>query len=313
MSTPRHVRSAILVSALLAACLALTGCVAEASVETAADPGVVAEATQTPSASVATSDFEPATVTRIIDGDTIDVRFGDGRIERVRFIGVDTPEDTTRHEPYGPEATAYATRTLADQNVYLEYDAERRDRYDRLLAYVWLEQPAGVSDATVRASLFNARLLLDGYAQLLTIPPNVAYADRFTSFQTEAREAGRGLWNLAAPQAPSSAQPAPTQGVVDWSDASDYVGQRVTVSGRVAGTHYASGANGQPTFLNIGRDHPDPDRFTVVIWGEDRSKFPSRPESMYAGKTLRVTGEVSLYRGTAQIVVDAPGQIVVVE
>lgn len=313
-------------SALLAASLALAGCVADATFEPAADPPPSAPATQsspaapepepepTPESEArdAVADFEPATVTRVIDGDTIDARFADGSTDRVRFIGIDTPEDTSKREPYGPEATAYTTRALAGQTVYLEYDVESRDRYDRMLAYVWLEQPEGVSDATIRAGMFNARLLLDGYAQLLTFPPNVAYADRFAVYQAEARDAGRGLWDPARAEKPSGEKPA-AAGVVDWSDAGDHVGQRVTVSGRVAGTHYASGSNGRPTFLNIGRDHPDPDRFTVVIWGDNRGRFSSAPESMYAGKTVRVTGEMSLYRGGAQIVVDDPGQIEVVK
>lgn len=138
-----------------------------------------------------------ARVTKVVDGDTAWVRFADGGAEeKVRFIGVDTPESTNRHEPYGEEASAYAHRELDDRTVWLETDAELRDRYGRLLAYVWLEPPGARDDADLRAHQFNARLLLEGCAQQLTIPPNVRYAGRFTRYAREAREARRGLWSL---------------------------------------------------------------------------------------------------------------------
>lgn len=82
----------------------------------------------------------PAVVTKVVDGDTIYVSLN-GREERVRFIGVDTPESTREIEPYGKEAFAYTRGRLAGKQVYLELDVGERDKYGRLLAYVWLEQP----------------------------------------------------------------------------------------------------------------------------------------------------------------------------
>jgi micrococcal nuclease len=118
----------------------------------------------------------------------------------VRLIGVNTPESTTRHEPYGEEASAYAKRQLPKgRTLWLEFDAELRDRYGRILAYVWLEAPETRSAAEIRAHMFNAELLLEGYAQLMTIPPDVRYVDTFTPMQSEAREASKGLWSLPAP------------------------------------------------------------------------------------------------------------------
>ncbi|MDZ4179371.1 MAG: thermonuclease family protein [Coriobacteriia bacterium] len=144
-------------------------------------------------------------VIRIIDGDTIEVRMPDGTAEKVRFIGVDTPESTTRIEPYGQQATAYTADALAGKTIYLETDAELRDRYGRMLAHVWLTEPSVVNDSTIRAQLFNAMLVLDGYANLMTIPPNVKYVDFLKGYQGEARQAAVGLW---APQAPVVAAPA---------------------------------------------------------------------------------------------------------
>jgi micrococcal nuclease len=143
--------------------------------------------------------FTEVTVTRVVDGDTIHVLMPDGTTEKVRFIGVNTPESTTRHEPYGEEASAYAKRRLPKGlTVWLEVDVALRDKYGRMLAYVWLERPSSLSPEEIRAKMFNAELLIEGYAQLMTIPPDVRYVDVFTPLQAEARDAGRGLWGLPA-------------------------------------------------------------------------------------------------------------------
>lgn len=102
------------------------------------------------------------------------------------------------------------------------------------------------------------------------------------------------------------------EGLIEWSEALDHVGEKVTVEGPVAGTYFARSSNGSPTFLNMGRDHPDPERFTAVIWGRNRDAFSSAPESTYQGETIRVTGKVSVYQGGAQIEVKSPAQIEIV-
>jgi micrococcal nuclease len=140
---------------------------------------------------------EEVSVIRVVDGDTIHVRMPDGADETIRFVGVNTPESTTRHEPYGNEASAYTKAKLpVGLTVWLELDTRERDKYGRLLAYVWLERPSSRSPAEVRGKMFNARLLIEGYAQLMTIPPDVRYVDLFTPLQAQAREASRGLWGL---------------------------------------------------------------------------------------------------------------------
>ncbi|MDN5348388.1 MAG: micrococcal nuclease [Clostridia bacterium] len=149
----------------------------------------------------------PAAVTSVVDGDTVYARLQNGKEEKVRFIGVDTPESTREVEPYGKEAAVYTKKRLDGKKVYLELDVGERDKYGRLLAYVWLEQPKDNSEAEVRAKMFNAELLLNGYAQVMTVPPNVKYADLMAKLQQEAREAGKGLWG-AAVTAPAPA-PAP--------------------------------------------------------------------------------------------------------
>jgi micrococcal nuclease len=127
------------------------------------------------------------TVTRVVDGDTIHVAV-DGADETVRYIGIDTPESVKPGTPVQcfAEAASAANRRLVDgRRVVLTFDAERRDRYGRLLAYV---RRAG-------DGLFvNEELVRDGYARTLTIPPNVRYASRFGVLAAQARDDGRGLW-----------------------------------------------------------------------------------------------------------------------
>jgi micrococcal nuclease len=126
-------------------------------------------------------------VTKIVDGDTIHVQVG-GRREKVRYIGVDTPETHKPGTPvqcYGRSASAFNARLVAERRVELRTDAETRDRYGRLLAYVY-RRPDGM--------FVNAELVRRGFATILTIPPNVAHAQEFLRLQRAARQAGRGLW-----------------------------------------------------------------------------------------------------------------------
>lgn len=137
----------------------------------------------------------PVVVKRVIDGDTFETTIN-GKTERVRLIGVDTPESTKTVEPYGKEASAFTRKQLTGKTVYLEKDVQERDKYGRLLAYVWLSQPTKIDDQTIRSQMFNAKLLLGGYATVMTVPPNVKYEAFFVKYHWEAREANRGLWAL---------------------------------------------------------------------------------------------------------------------
>jgi len=100
---------------------------------------------------------------------------------------------------------------------------------------------------------------------------------------------------------------------IPWDQAYEYVGGRTTIEGPIVGTSYASDSRGQPTFLNIGKPYPDPDRFTVVIWGDDRGNFPFAPEVEYGNKTICVTGLVETYKGSSQIIADTASDIEIVE
>ena len=129
-----------------------------------------------------------ATVTKVTDGDTIRVRIS-GQDEPVRLIGIDTPETHGQgglRECYGSEASARTAALLPiGSKVRLVRDAEARDRYGRLLAYVYRDS----DDLFV-----NLTLAREGYAAVLTIPPNVAHTEAFVSAAARARDEQRGLW-----------------------------------------------------------------------------------------------------------------------
>jgi len=132
--------------------------------------------------------FGRAQVLRVVDGDTIRVRL-DGRTERVRYIGIDTPESVKPGTPvqcFAKRASAANAALVAGHSVRLVGDVEHRDRYGRLLAYVYRE-PDG--------AFVNARLVRDGYARTLTIAPNVAHARELADLARAARRDRRGLWS----------------------------------------------------------------------------------------------------------------------
>jgi DNA/RNA endonuclease YhcR with UshA esterase domain len=96
---------------------------------------------------------------------------------------------------------------------------------------------------------------------------------------------------------------------IPWNEAKYHIGERTTVYGLVVDTRYDITSGEQPTFLNLGKNYPDPSRFTVVIWGRNRTNFPLTPESYYYGKNICVNGLITDYQGVAQIEVSAPSQI----
>jgi micrococcal nuclease len=130
-----------------------------------------------------------ATVVAVVDGDTVDLAFGDDD-ERVRLIGIDTPETKRPDEPvecFGPEATAFTERLLpVGTAVRVERDLENRDAYGRLLGYVY---------RAADGIFVNYELVRHGYATPLTIEPNTAHADAFVDAARAAEGADAGLWS----------------------------------------------------------------------------------------------------------------------
>ncbi len=149
-----------------------------------------------PFGSSAATDYSDILVKRVVDGDTLQLENG----ERVRLIGIDTPEmhfsdklnrdskrtkqDRSTIQRLGRQAYEFTRDLVEGKRVALEFDVEKYDKYKRILAYVFLKD----------GTFVNAKIVEDGYASLMTYPPNVKYADLFQKLYKEARENRRGLW-----------------------------------------------------------------------------------------------------------------------
>lgn len=136
-------------------------------------------------------------VTRVIDGDTIEIEGG----QKIRYIGIDTPETVHPSEPvgcFGQEASTKNEELVGGKTVRLEKDVSETDKYGRLLRYVWVDD-----------LLVNEYLVRQGYAQSSTYPPDVKYQDLFLEAQKEARENNRGLWSACAEE--PTPTPTPTE------------------------------------------------------------------------------------------------------
>jgi micrococcal nuclease len=129
-------------------------------------------------------------VTRVIDGDTFIIDDGTSKGERVRLIGIDTPElsrsKNKENDYYAVEATDFMVDLVENKYVKLVYDVNKKDRYQRTLAYVYLED----------GTFVNALLVELGYAVVMTVPPNVKYADLYIELQQTARENKLGMWGV---------------------------------------------------------------------------------------------------------------------
>ena len=139
--------------------------------------------------SLASGEQRHVRVSRVHDGDTISVVLN-SRKEKVRLIGIDAPE--IKQRPWGTRAKKHLEKLLMASNrkVVLEFDVERRDKYGRLLCYIF----------TPDRKMLNIQMVKDGYAVLLTIPPNIKYVNELRMAENEARQHRRGIWNSKGPK-----------------------------------------------------------------------------------------------------------------
>jgi len=165
---------------VLALALVLGACARRQTAATAAIPGQQGRGV-------------PATVTHVVDGDTVDLEFPGGATERGRLLGIDTPETVKPDTPvqcFGPEASARTKVLLAPgTEVLVQRDAEARDRYGRLLVYLWRRQDG----------LFvNRSLVADGFARTLSIAPNTSHRADLAAASSQAATAHTGLWGACS-------------------------------------------------------------------------------------------------------------------
>lgn len=172
-------RVASVAAALLVAASMGTGCTPtpDSSQPSAPDGQQSAPGGPDAGATPSSAGRERARIVAVLDGDTV-MLTGD---RKARLLGFNTPE---RDDPFSDAARDQLGSLLRDKTVYVEYDVRPLDQYGRDLVHLFLEDGTHV----------NEEMLLSGYSQAYTIPPNVAYADVFLEAEREAREAGRGLW-----------------------------------------------------------------------------------------------------------------------
>ncbi len=255
-----------------------------------------------------------ARVIRAVDGDTVEIEGG----ERVRYLGVDTPETTgnpnvSQAEPLAQEATLFNRTLVEGQVVWLLPDTTDRDRYGRLLRWVFL--PDG--------TFVQAELVRRGYAFVNIVPPDDRFADLLRDLETLAKAQGRGVWAGQAgtgvlptatpralpppatrpPQGREACRPDLVEGAIGPEATYDAVGETATVVFFVVRTYNS----GRAVFLNS--NDPYQGYFYVVIFPERWNDFPEPPETYLLGRCVAITGRVQLYRGTPQIVLRDVAQL----
>jgi len=125
--------------------------------------------------------YEIVTIKRTVDGDTFETASG----HKVRIIGVNCPESIGNVEYFGKEASNFSRKQLTGKKVYMFQDVGDKDKYGRLLRYVFIEN---------ENTMYNETLLINGYANTMTIPPNVMFSKKFVELERKAREKNKGLW-----------------------------------------------------------------------------------------------------------------------
>ncbi|MEE9500636.1 MAG: thermonuclease family protein [Candidatus Aminicenantaceae bacterium] len=215
----------------------------------------------------------------VYDGDTIKVRFDDGREHKARLIGIDAPEigderDEVRFLAY--MAKRFAFFYLYHKRIKIEYDWERADKYGRLLVYVWAEE----------VGLFNEFILREGYASAFTkFPFKEEYRKRFVTAERQARNLEKGLWKREPLLA------------IAAKDAFDYVGELLSVKFLCVDVR----TWGNFMFLNSSGD------FAAVIPRAQISLFPQI--RTLEGRVISVRGFLETYKGKPQILVFLPLQL----
>jgi micrococcal nuclease len=215
----------------------------------------------------------------VYDGDTIKIRFENGRVQKVRLIGIDSPEIEDERE--GMRFLAYTAKRFAFFHLYrksvkIEYDWERTDQYGRLLVYVWTDE----------VGLFNEFILKEGYASAFTkFPFKEEYKKRFIAAERDARNQKKGLWQR---------EPLLT---IAANDALSNVGKLLSVEYLCTDVR----TRGNFVFLNSSGE------FSALIRRDQISLFPRVSE--LEGQMISVKGFLETYRGKPQIMVFLPLQI----
>jgi micrococcal nuclease len=219
--------------------------------------------------------------TAVIDGDTFRLSTG----ETVRLIGIDAPELS---QPGSEKSREYLAHLILNKGVTLETGYEDRDKYDRLLRFVY------INDVCI-----NKEMIKQGYAEARYLTDSIR--EHYIQLEMEAEIAKAGLWSANIFQPRSNLEWEEDIPVISWSDAHKYYNQYVIVEGTIVDTYNS----GTVCFLNFDTNQ----FFTAVIFASDFPGFLVSPESFYLGKKVQIIGIIKEYRGSPEIIVKTPQQI----
>ena len=222
--------------------------------------------------------------TAVIDGDTFILSNG----ETVRLIGIDAPELS---QPGGKKSRQYLTRLILNKGFTLKEGHEDRDKYNRLLRFVYLGNLC-----------INEEMIRQGYAEARYLSPDDPLCEHYIQLEIEAETARAGLWSENIFQPRSQLNWDSDIPVITWSDAHKYYNQYVIVKGTIVNTYNS----GVVCFLNFDTNYQ---YFTAVIFASDFLGFPVSPESFYLRKTVYIIGIIKEYKGSPEIIVKTQGQI----
>ncbi|MCX5693087.1 MAG: thermonuclease family protein [Candidatus Omnitrophica bacterium] len=227
------------------------------------------------------------TVRYAIDGDTVELSNGD----RVRYIGIDTPEIRKREGsewiykpmPYAEEAKEFNKMLVEGKSVRLEYDVQKKDKYSRDLAYVYIDD-----------KMANMEMVKQGFAMIYTYPPNVRYAQRFIEAQKDARDNKKGLWSGL------------DESKISTSQAKNNIGMVRIIESEVIDTHLTE----KLLILKFK------DNFKAVIYKNNiplsMKDMARSPNKYFKGKTVKVYGIIKKYKGYPEIVLHDMSQLEIV-
>lgn len=228
------------------------------------------------------------TVRYAIDGDTVELSNGD----KVRYIGIDTPEIRERKGsewiykpmPYSEEARKFNKMLVEGKSVRLEYDVQKKDKYNRILAYVYMGD-----------KMANMEMVKQGFAMIYTYPPNVRYVQRFIEAQKEARDNKRGLWSGLE------------ENKISASQAKDNIGMIRIIESEVKDTHLTE----KLLILKFKGN------FKVVIYKNNMppgmKDMARSPNKYFKGKIVRVYGIIKIYKGYPEIVLHDMSQLEIIQ
>jgi len=228
----------------------------------------------------------PGRVVRVADGDTVTVATDDGTVEQVRYIGIDSPEThhpRRRVEELGREASRFNESLVLGKRVLLEFDLQRRDRYGRTLAYLWLADEG-------KGAMINELMVAEGFALPYSFPPNLRHTELFREAFGRARASGKGLWSRARGRVFTPAQV--------WAELPTVVGHFITVRFKVQEVVSSK------TRITLRSDRG---YASLVVHMSDADRFA--PFEASVGKTLTVVGKVTPGFGGPEILLTDPSQV----